>query len=723
MTSTLTARPADPHVPEDPPRRIGRITERASLAVLLAGTAVLYLWNLSASGWANAFYSAAAQAGGTDWKAWFFGSSDAANSITVDKTPAALWIDGLSVRIFGLNSWAVLVPQALIGVASVWLLYVTVRRTSGHAAGLLAGAVLALTPVAALIFRFNNPDALLVLLLVAAVWATLRGLENGRGRWLVLAGVFLGLGFLTKMLQAFLIVPPLAVIWLVAAPTGIGRRIRDVLAAGVAMVVAAGWWVLVVELWPASSRPYIGGSQNNSVLELVLGYNGFGRITGDETGSVGGGAGGGWGQTGITRLFGSEMGGEASWLLPAALILLVGLLWVTWRRPRTDALRAATVVWGGWLLITGLLFSYMAGIIHPYYTVALAPAIGALAGIGAVEMWRVRSTTAARVYLGLAVAASAVWAAVLLNGWHAWLQWTVLGVGFVAAGGLLGVHRLPRLLSAGVVTAAVLASLGGTAAWSVATAAEAHTGAIPSAGPAGAGRGGFGGGPGRGGFPGGTAGGGFTRGAQGFGGTATTPNGLGQNGSGAGGSTAGGTGGSATGGTGGSATGGAGGSVTGGSATGGTGATGPGTTGQGTGGFGRGGPGGGMGGIGGLLGTSTPSAQVTALLKEDAAKYTWVAAAVGSNTAAGYQLAADAPVMAVGGFNGTDPSPTLVQFQQDVAEGKIHWFVGGAGADRGGSDTGGSDEAARIAQWVQSTFTATTVDGVTLYDLASGTTA
>ncbi|WP_417715126.1 ArnT family glycosyltransferase [Pseudonocardia lutea] len=664
-----------------PPRRRRALVERASLAVLLVGTGFLYLWNLSASGWANAFYSAAAQAGGESWEAWFFGSSDAANAITVDKTPAALWVTGLSVRLFGLSSESILVPQALMGIAAVGLLYAIVRRTSGHAAGLLAGAVLALTPVATLMFRFDNPDALLVLLLVAAVWATLRGLERGHGRWLVLAGVFLGLGFLTKMLQAFLIVPALAAVWLVAAPTGIGRRIRDLLLAGVALAVGAGWWVLVVELWPAASRPYIGGSQHNSVMELVLGYNGVGRLTGDETGSVGGGAGGGWGRTGLGRLFGSEMGSEASWLLPAALILLMGLLWLTARRPRTDRVRAAALVWGGWLLVTGLVFSFMAGIIHPYYTVALAPAIGALAGMGAAELWRLRSTATARAHLGLAVAASAVWAFVLLGSWLPWLRWTVLALGVVAAGALLGVHRFPRLLSAGVVTAAVLASVGGTAAWSVATASQPHSGAIPRSGPSGVGRG-----PGGSGGPGGFGGagtGGGSRVGQAPGGQAGVPG-----------------------------------------APGGTTAPGisPGTTGTGGTGFGgmRGGMGGGMGGFGSLLGTTTPSAAVTTLLQENASDYTWVAAAVGSNAAAGYQLAAEAPVMAVGGFNGTDPAPTLAQFQQDVAEGKVHWFVDGAGSDAHGSDTGGSNAAAEIAAWVQQHFVAQTVDGVTLYDLTGG---
>ena len=191
---------------------------RPALIGLLALTAVLYLWDLGASGWANSFYSAAAQAGSQSWKAFFFGSSDAANSITVDKPPAALWIMALSVRIFGLSSWSMLVPQALEGVASVGLLYLAVRRTSGAQAGLLAGAVLALTPVAALMFRFNNPDSLLVLLLIAGAYFTVRATESGSLRWLSLVGVMVGFGFLTKMLQALLVVPAFALVYLIAAP-------------------------------------------------------------------------------------------------------------------------------------------------------------------------------------------------------------------------------------------------------------------------------------------------------------------------------------------------------------------------------------------------------------------------------------------------------------------------------------------------------------------------
>jgi 4-amino-4-deoxy-L-arabinose transferase-like glycosyltransferase len=278
---------------------------RPSLLGLLAATALLYLWGLGASGWANAYYSAAAQAGSVSWKAFFFGASDAASSITVDKTPASLWLMALSVRLFGLSAWSVLVPQALAGVATVGVLYAAVRRWFSPAAALLAGAVLACTPAATLMFRFNNPDALLTLLLTLAAYATIRALEHASTRWLLLAAAFIGFGFLTKMLQALLVVPALALVYLLAAPTSLRRRSGQLALAGLGLVVAAGWWVAIVELLPASWRPYIGGSQTNSVLELTLGYNGLGRLTGNETGSVGGGM--GWGQTGWTRLFGGEV--------------------------------------------------------------------------------------------------------------------------------------------------------------------------------------------------------------------------------------------------------------------------------------------------------------------------------------------------------------------------------------------------------------------------------
>src|SRR5579875_3133621 len=227
---------------------------RPALLALLVATAVLSLWGLGASGWANSFYSAAVEAGAHSWKAFFFGSFDSSNFITVDKPPGSLWVMDISARLFGVNAWSILVPQALEGVAAVGLLYTTVRRTLSASAGLVAGVVLATTPVAALMFRFNNPDALLVLLLVAAAYAVVRALEGASTRWLVLAGALIGFGFLTKMLQAFLVVPGFALVYLVCAPTSVRRRILQLLAGGAALVVAAGWWVAAVTLTPAVDR-------------------------------------------------------------------------------------------------------------------------------------------------------------------------------------------------------------------------------------------------------------------------------------------------------------------------------------------------------------------------------------------------------------------------------------------------------------------------------------
>ncbi|HKU04271.1 MAG TPA: glycosyltransferase family 39 protein, partial [Arthrobacter sp.] len=334
------------------PRSRGPFRHHLELGAVLLGTAVLYIWGLGASGWANAFYSAAAQAGSQDWTAWFFGSSDAANSITVDKPPAALWITGLSVRLFGLSSWSILVPQALMGVATAWILYLAIRRAAlpatgrlreAHYAGLLAAAVMALTPVATLMFRFNNPDALLVLLMTAAGYAVVRSIQEQKLRWLVFAGVFLGFGFLAKQLQVLLVVPGFALAYLVSAQPKPGRRVLHLLVAGGAMVASAGWWIAAVELVPANLRPYIGGSQNNSILELTFGYNGLGRLNGDETGSVGGG-GNGWGTPGLLRMFGTEFGSQIAWLIPSALILGGALLWLGRRAPRTDSVRASVVV-------------------------------------------------------------------------------------------------------------------------------------------------------------------------------------------------------------------------------------------------------------------------------------------------------------------------------------------------------------------------------------------
>jgi 4-amino-4-deoxy-L-arabinose transferase-like glycosyltransferase len=651
------------------------------VAALLVATAVLYIWGLSANGWANAFYSAAVQAGAHSWKAFFFGSSDASNFITVDKTPAALWVMDISARIFGVNTWSILVPQALEGVAAVGLLYLTVRRWSGPAAGLIAGAALAVTPVAVLMFRFNNPDALLTLLLVAGAYAVTRAIEVASVRWLALAGALVGFGFLTKMLQALLVVPAFGLAYLVAAPIPLRRRIVHLLVSVGALIVAAGWWVLAVQLWPAADRPYIGGSQHNSVLELAFGYNGFGRLDGSETGSVTPGAGGGtaWGPTGLTRLFTDDLGGQGAWLIPAALVALAAGLWLTRRAPRTDRARAALLLWGGWLLVTGLTFSLMKGIFHPYYLVALAPSIAALVGIGAVTGWRIRHTWTGIAVLAAGVTLTAWTSYVLLArnaNWLWWLPPAVIIGGFVVVAAILALYRLGRRGSVVVAGAALVIALAGPAAYAVQTASTGHTGAIPSAGPGVSG--GFGGGPGGG--PGGFGGGGFNGG--GFGGRG----GFGGPGAGP---------------------------ATGSGATGGPGAAGgPGATGGNGGTTARGG---GFGG-GGLLNAASPSAALVTALQSDAGRFRWVAATVGSNNAAGYQLATGDPVMAIGGFNGTDPAPTLAQFEAYVAAGDIHYFIAG-GQFQG---NGGSRNPSEITAWVQAHFTARTVGGTTVYDLTGG---
>ncbi|MGP3988360.1 glycosyltransferase family 39 protein [Streptomyces sp. 3N207] len=658
-------------------RRAGRPRwEGPAFRTLLAATAVLYLYGLGASGYANSFYSAAAQAGGVSWKAFLFGSLDAGNAITVDKPPAALWPMALSVRLFGLGSWQILVPQALLGVASVGVLYSAVRRRSGPAAGLLAGALLALTPVAALMFRFNNPDALLCLLMVAALWCMGRAMEDARTRWLVLAGACFGFGFLAKALQAWLILPVAALVYLVCGPTRLRRRIGQLLCGGLATLVTAGWWVALVELWPASSRPYIGGSQENSFLELTFGYNGFGRLTGDETGSVGGGGGGrgpgggggAWGQTGLGRLFGDTIGGQIAWLFPAALLFLVAGLVLTRRAARTDALRAAFLLWGGSLLITAVTFSFMSGIFHEYYTVALAPHLAAVAAMGGTALWRERSGFLWNAVLAAAVAGTAVWGFVLLGraaDWLPWLRWTVLVAGLMAACGLLAATVLPRRLGAAVAALGLLAAVAGPAAYTLSTVGTPHTGSIVTAGPA----------AGRSGPPG-------MRGAKGMPGGGKRMPGPGQGMAGPGQ---------------------------------GPGAQQGGAQGQGTrDGAGRaGGAGGPGGGMGGLLNGSKVSAKAESLLRKNAASYTWAAAAIGSQNAASYQLSTGLPVMAIGGFNGTDPYPSLAQFKKYVAQGKIHYFLAGS---QGGPGKG-EGTSSKISSWVTQNYAKVKAGNTTFYDL------
>lgn len=618
--------------------------------VLLAATAALYVWGLDRSGWANAFYSAAAQAGSQSWKAFLFGSSDAANSITVDKPPLALWLPALSIRVFGLNAWSILAPQAVIGVASVAVLWDAVRRPFGDTAALVAGTVLAVTPVAVSIFRYNNPDALLVLLMIAAVWALLRAIDDGRTRWLLLSGCCVGLGYLTKQLEVVLVMPALAIPYLMAGPRSLLARAGQLVAALAAAVAAAGWWVLLVLLWPPAKRPWIGGTQTNSILELTLRYNGLGRLDGDEPGSTGspgfispvhlGGRTSAhpWGQPGIGRLFEPEQIGGIGWLLPAALVFAVALL--LWRN-RPPRQRAAVWVWVLWLVTAAATFSYMAGIFHPYYTVALAPAIAALIGIGAGLCWQERQRVWVKAVLAVSVALTAMTAVIVLRhdpGYYPWLRWAVPVAAVLLVTALVaGVGSRPV-----IVVLAALVALGGPAAFSITTVARGNSGAMPIAGP----------------VPRVVTA--MTKGVSPVQraeiSSASGPGFLLPAGTSA------------------------------------------------------------MHLVGcSLLESGTPDPQLVGLLDADAERYTWVAATVGSMCAAGYQLASGHPVMPVGGFNGTDPSPAPDEFLRLALSKRIHYFIvtNPVHEDRWGH----LDTNALIQQWVQRNFTAIRVGRTLVYDL------
>lgn len=668
-----------------------------ALTVLTLGTVAAYLVNLSANGWANSFYAAAVQAGSENWEALLFGSLDSANAITVDKPPASLWLMEISARIFDFSSFSMLLPQVLLAGTTVLLIVHSTRLgLRGHvsdrierSAALGAGAIFAISPIVALMFRFNNPDALLVTLMAGAVLSAqhaLRAVPRHSVRrialWLILAGVCLGLGFLTKQFQVLLIVPGLALSWMLFARTSWVRRALWLLVPIAAMVGSAGWWIALVELIPAENRPYVGGSQSNSFLELTFGYNGFGRLTGDETGSVGGGGqGGGWGETGIARLFTGSFGQQIGWFFPTALILLAVIVVLLIRagvmRRRSAGssagvrsagaqaqapgnLGAAVVLWGAWLVVTWLVLSNMNGIVHEYYTVALVPAIAVTIGLGMALLLN-RPGYIGRLILAVVWALTGAWQFIIsasMTGIPGALRWSVLAVSILGAVWIIATayRRMALVLASILLALAILSTAAIPAQLGVRTIAGSAQGSLV------------------------TIAGTSSNTARGPGGGGGAPgNAPGVDGQGAGGT----------------------------------------TDSEST---HDGGPGGGgsAGGAGGLLNGAEPSDELTDLVIQNADEYTWVAAATGANQAAGYQLAAEEPVMSIGGFNGTDPSPTLEEFQNLVAEGQIHYYIGtgsnGPGGGPGGSSDG-SSSSAEISEWVEANFVSSTVDSVSLYDL------
>lgn len=497
-----------------------------ALGVICAVAAVLYAWRIGTQGWGNPYYSAAVRSMSASLTNFVFGSFDPLGVVTVDKPPMALWPMVASAAVFGYHGWSLLLPQVIEGVAAVFALHRTVRRWAGDHVALLAALVFALTPVTVAINRDTNPDTLMVLLLVAAAYAVTRSVQpflapGTATRWLLLAAMLLGLGFVTKMLQAWIVVPAFALAYLVGSPAPRRRQLLDLLSAGAVLLASSLWWVALVSIWPGP-KPYIGGSTDGSVLNLVIGYNGLGRILGREagrelvSGSSGFGAPGGFGDagggpwnggrgggglgggSGITRLFGDQLGGQISWLLPLCLLVLGAVTITGIRRlrsglsPADRSRRAGWFLWGGWLLLVGLVLSFAQGGFHSYYTTEMAPALAALTAAGMAVLWRHYRRPDGQHWLLLpaAVTLTAAWAWVLISRdttWNGWLRYAVAVTATITVI-LLVTRRLhsPRVSrAAGALSLVALLLAPGV--WSTATALAASGGASAQAGPPGTG--------------------------------------------------------------------------------------------------------------------------------------------------------------------------------------------------------------------------------------------
>jgi 4-amino-4-deoxy-L-arabinose transferase-like glycosyltransferase len=654
----------------DQPRPRAATRRRAlpfpELGALLLLAGVLNLWALDRNGWANQYYSAAVRSMSTSWHNFLYDSFDPSGLMTVDKPPLALWVQALSARVFGFHSWSILVPQALMGVATVALVYDLTRRLWGRTAGFVAGLVLAVTPITVAISRHNNPDALLALCCVGALWCLVRALQDGRTRWIVLSGVCVGLGFETKMGAALLVVPAIVAAWLWVAPRGRLTAVRQLLAGGAAMVVVGGAWPLLMMLTPASSRPWISGTSDNSILSLITNYNGLGRLDGQAGGPqiMGGGGGGGagttfGGATGPLRLFNEGLGGQAGWLLGFAAVAIVALAVVT-RLRRADARTGWLIATGGIFLTIAVAFSFAQGIFHPYYVAQLAPFTALLVGAGAGGF--LSAHRAAGIGAAVALAAGVATELLVLHnlpGQLTWLPTVLLVAGAVTAVALVAV-RGP--LRAAVLAAALGLLLLAPASWAVQTLGHATEGTFPAGGPA---QTGFGAGPGRG--AGGPGGGGF--GAPPGAGTrlAAPPAGTGGR------------------------------------------FRGP------SGGAPPSGAGGGMGG--GFGGDSAGLTQAVTYAR----RHGGGAIAVSSQSgAAASIISSGADVAGIGGFSGRESQVTTAWLADAVRNGRVRWVLAGGNGGFGGNDgrVGSSQVMAAVAEVGRKVTITSGSSTTTLYDLS-----
>ena len=599
----------------------GRVAlfEAAGFGGLLLITAALYLWNITINGMANSYYAAAAQAASVNWTAWLFGSLDAANFMSVDKPPVSTMIMGLFGRAFGFSSWSMLLPHALAGVTTVALVYTAVRRWYGVKSALIAGAVMALTPAAVLMFRFNNPDSFLTLFLTASAYAFLRAFDSKKpAAWLSLAGMFTGLAFNTKMLQGLLVLPVMAVLYIACAKPAVMTRVRHLSVASIATVASTFWWSVLVWLIPAAYRPWIGSTNNNNIWSLIFGYNGFGRLFGGRGGAPGG-AGGGpggvgfGGETGVLRIFNESFGPNIAWLIPAALIGGGLVVWLLRRAPRDNKERAGVLLWLGWLFIHIVVFSMTSGTIHPYYVVAMAPAVAALVGIGVPYIWKAYTRrTHVSWIVPLTIAITTITSVIMLGYRNDWtiLMW-LIGVAGVTATVIAAMPppRISMWLRRMALACAVISACAAPIAYSISTILVAHSGSIPTAGP-----------------------------------NASAMNNTNNE-------------------------------------------------------------------------AASAEAALVKFLLANQRGATWIAAVDSANTSAPIQLSTKQPVMAIGGFNGSDSALTLDAFKQLVAAGKVRYYV----ADATGMGRGGPGGNSEIAQWAAASGTKVDYGGsqYTVYDLTA----
>jgi 4-amino-4-deoxy-L-arabinose transferase-like glycosyltransferase len=654
MLDTSVARAVDQSAPEGDERRArrGRAWQSIALGVIIFISIFMNFYQLGQNGFGNLYYAAGVRSMADSLHNFFFVSYDPGGFVTIDKPPLGFWLQAISVKIFGFTPFAVFLPQALAGVLAVLVLYVLVRRHFGVVAGLLAALALAVSPISVVTNRNNTIDSTLALTMLLGAWAIMKAAETGKWRWLLLCAVSVGLGFNIKMLEAYLVVPAFGLLYLLAAPRKFWVRLGQLAVAAMVMLVISLSWAVTVDLTPASQRPYVGSSQNNSEISLAIGYNGTQRLFGmfgsgfggsnspggnpptgvqggpgngtfpDITGgnfpdfnrdgnpgftrgatanSAGGGGLFGTGTPGPTRLFDEPLGGQIVWLLPFALCSMLALAWQRRPRFRGDPEQQSLVLWGMWLLTMGIFFS-VAGFFHQYYLTVFAPAICALFGIGVVVMWRdYRRGNWRGWLLPIALVLTALEQIHIITSNPDWGTWLIpliaiptalVAVALVVLGLMPRLRELPlaRRIRAWLVLPALIALLLTPAFWSAVPALENSVADLPTAGPQ-AGTGGR---------------------FAGFGGSATTNTAL------------------------------------------------------------------------------------ISYLETHQGKATYLVAVTSSMEADGIILATNKPVMALGGFSGSDPILTTSTLAALVKNGTVRFFLLG-----GGGMGGGSGNQGELTSWVE----------------------